>query len=199
VLVIARLRLKPLAMAPDEPEGRWLAAFHAGDGKVIERCYRDHYKTVAVAVGRLLSQADAETVTHEVFYRLLSSQEFREHFDGGSFVAWLTRVATNSALDYRRRYGREQGHPPEGSEPPQDAGATAERLDDELEAKRLIEQFCRECLPPEWRPVFDARFLRHLPQRAAAAAIGMRRTTLAYQEGRIRALLEQFLLRRERR
>jgi RNA polymerase sigma-70 factor (ECF subfamily) len=193
------LLLKSLVRDPVAPEGEWLASFHAGDARVIERCYRDHHRTVAAAVRRMLSAADAETVTHEVFYRLLSNRSLRESFEGGNFVAWLTRVATNSAIDHRRRYRREQGHPVEGIWSLQDSGAEADRLDDELEAKRLVERFCRECLPAEWRPVFHARFIRHLPQRAAAAEIGMRRSTLAYQETRIRALLTQFLLRTERR
>ena len=42
--------------------------------------------------------------------------------------------------------------------------------------------------------MFEARFLQHLNQSEAAALLGMRRTTLAYRELRIRALLRKFLL-----
>lgn len=193
-----QLRSKPSEIGLVAPQDRWLAAFHAGDRDAIERTYRDHYRAVTVAVGRLLREADAETVTHEVFFRLLSDRNLRENFQGGSLPAWLTRVATNSAIDHRRRYGREQGHPGEGTTAQADAGEAVGRADDELEAKLLVERFARECLPAEWRAVFDARFLRHLSQRAAAMELGMRRTTLSYQEGRIRALLTQFLVRTER-
>ena len=51
-----------------------------------------------------------------------------------------------------------------------------------------------QVLPPAWRPVFEARFLQHLNQSEAATQLGMRRTTLAYRELRIRALLRKFLL-----
>ena len=78
-----------------------------------------------------------------------------------------------------------------------DARAAARRVDDELDAKVLVERFRRDCLPPEWAAVFDARFLRQVTQREAAEELGIRRTTLAYQELRIRRLLTQFLLRAE--
>jgi RNA polymerase sigma-70 factor (ECF subfamily) len=178
---------------------RWRAAFHAGDRAAVAHCYREHYRTVAAAVGRMLSVADAETVTHEVFYRLLADAQLRANFQGGSFAAWITRVATHCAIDYLRRCRREQSGHAAASEPDVDALAAARRVDDELDAKALVEQFRRELLPPQWAGVFDARFLRQLPQREAAKELGLHRTTLAYREIRIRRLLTQFLLRTRQR
>jgi RNA polymerase sigma-70 factor (ECF subfamily) len=176
---------------------RWLVAFHAGDRAAMAQCYRDHAKTVANAVGRMLSAADSETVTHEVFYRLLSDARLRANFQGGNFSAWITRVATHSAIDYLRRYRREQSEFSGAGETDVDARAPARRVDDEVHAKVLVERFCRDCLPPEWAGVFDARFLRQVTQRDAARELGIRRTTLVYQELRIRRLLTRFLLRTE--
>ena len=51
----------------------------------------------------------------------------------------------------------------------------------------------------EWAPVFESRFIKQLPQREAAKELGMPRTTLVYQEQKIRALLQRFLLGDERR
>jgi RNA polymerase sigma-70 factor (ECF subfamily) len=76
-----------------------------------------------------------------------------------------------------------------------DALAATRRVDDELDAKVLVERFRRDCLPQEWAGVFDARFLRQVPQREAARELGIRRTTLAYRELRIRRLLSRFLFR----
>jgi RNA polymerase sigma-70 factor (ECF subfamily) len=179
-------------------EDRWLAAFHDGDRAVLEQCYREHYGAVAAAIRPILGDADAETVTHEVFCRLLSDRTLRENFRGGCFTAWLTRVATNGALDHRRRYRREQSDFPESTAAQADPGAAAARAEDELWAKVLVDRFRSECLPPEWDKLFDARFLRHLPQRVAARELGMHRTTLVYREARIRRLLTRFLLRRDR-
>ena len=176
---------------------RWLVAFHAGDRAAVAQCYRDHAKTVASAVGRILSAADSETMTHEVFFRLLSDAGLRANFQGGNFSAWITRVATHSAIDYMRRCRREQSGLSGACEADVDARAAARRVDDELDAKVLVERFCRDHLPPEWAGVFDARFLRQVTQRDAARELGIRRTTLAYRELRIRRLLTRFLLRAE--
>jgi RNA polymerase sigma-70 factor, ECF subfamily len=180
------------AMSPAARQ--WIEEFHAGDRAVIEKCYRDHYRGVVGAVGRLLMGADAETITHEVFYRLLWNAKLRENFQGGSFDAWLHQVATNLARDHLRRYRRERSEPSEdvSSDDGSSGGAA-----DEVEAKMMIDRFRRERLPAELAPVFDARFLRQLSQRDAARELGTHRTTLVYQEQRIRALLEDFLLRGE--
>jgi RNA polymerase sigma-70 factor (ECF subfamily) len=177
-------------MTPDA----WLADFHAGRKRTLEECYRTHYADVARAAERVLGAADAETITHEVFYRLLTDPEMRQSFRGGNFRAWLVQVAAHRAIDVARRLRREES---------EDAGAGADdvagapaapRFDDAVDARMLIDRFVRDQLPTAWAGVFDARFIRQLPQREAAAELGMQRTTLVYQEQRIRALLRKFLL-----
>ncbi len=176
---------------------RWLADFHAGHRPVLEQVYRDHYATVHRAVGRVLSGADQETVIHETFYRLLSRAELRRNFQGGSLKAWLATVAHHLALEYARRQQRERGALEEAREREAPEEPVAE-VEGPSEARLLIERFQRECLPAKWHAVFEARFLRQLSQRDAARELGMHRTTLAYQELRIRALLRRFLLREGR-
>lgn len=174
-------------MVPDS----WLADFHAGRKRTLEECYRNHYADVARAAERVLGAADSETVTHEVFYRLLTDPEMRQSFRGGNLRGWLVQIAANRAIDVARRLRREESE--------QTAGAGAEvpvapRFDDAVDAKMLIDRFVREKLPVAWAGVFDARFIRQLPQREAATELGMQRTTLVYQEQRIRELLRKFLL-----
>lgn len=165
----------------------WLARFHAGDRATLEACYRDAFPRVAAAAGRVLGTVDAETVTHEVFYKMLSDADFRAGFRGGNVTAWLAQVASNAAIDAVRRRRREVDEPETEDVDPA-------RFDEEVEAKMLIERFVAERLPEKWRALFDARFIRQLPQREAAEELGMQRSTLAYQEDRIRELLESFLL-----
>lgn len=176
----------------EQAEESRLAAFHAGDRTVLEQCYRDHFATVAAAAGRILQRVDAETVTHEVFHRLLASAEMRATFRGGDLGAWLARVSTNRAIDHRRRYAREESLSPT-------LPVEAARTDDaeRLSARRIVERFRSERLPPKWERVFQARFFDQLGQREAALALGMSRTTLMYQEHRIRALLRKFVLEDE--
>jgi RNA polymerase sigma-70 factor (ECF subfamily) len=185
-----------MAGAADEDAGRegWLASFRAGERATLEQCYRRHYRRVVSLVGRMLTQADAETVTHETFYRILADASLRASYQGGSFSAWLSRVANNAAIDHLRRSRKEQ---PEGQARPrqeEEALLASKRSHEEAEARLLVERFRREHLPPKWEAVFEARFLRQLPQREAARSLGMHRTTLVYQESRIRALLKRFLL-----
>jgi RNA polymerase sigma-70 factor (ECF subfamily) len=185
-----------LAM-PHRPDGiaapdGWLAAFHAGDRAAVERCYREHLPAVLRAVGALPSAADRETVAHEVFARLLESAAMRRSFAGGSLVAWLSRVARNAAIDHLRRARREAEIPEDfdcaaAEEPPDGAFA-------DVDARTLVERFRRERLPAEWAAVFEERFVKQRPQRDAAQALGMARSTLVYQEQRIRALLRAFVL-----
>jgi RNA polymerase sigma-70 factor (ECF subfamily) len=173
----------------------WLPAFHAGLRGTLEAVYREHFADVLRVARRYVDGADAETITHEVFYRLLTDDGLRRNFEGGRFTAWLRQVVANAALDHLRRGRFEDGQ----SRPPRAAAHAAPQAAqascaDEVEAKVLIERFRRERLPPQWAGVFDARFLRQLAQREAADELGMRRSTLAYQEERIRALLREFLL-----
>jgi RNA polymerase sigma-70 factor (ECF subfamily) len=174
----------------ERDDARWLAAFRAGERWTLEDCYRMHASRVMAAAGALLGRIDAETITHEVFYRLLSSQKMRESFRGGDLGAWLTRVVTHAAIDDLRRRRREVLAEVPRETDGEDVNAGGAKLD----AKLLVARFREECLPAEWEGVFEARFLRQLSQRDAARELRIPRTTLVYQEQRIRALLEQFLL-----
>jgi len=169
----------------------WLRRFHEGDRVIIEGIYREHFNTVSRAVGDMASPADRETLIHEIFLRLLSQAPLRCSFQGGELAAWLSVVSRNHAIDCARRRRREV---------PVTAAAATDRpsLDSGeagIEARLLIERFRQEALPSRWAGVFDARFLRQLSQAEAAQALGLGRTTLAYQEARVRRLLRRFLLK----
>jgi RNA polymerase sigma-70 factor, ECF subfamily len=176
------------AVTTDETQSQWLSAFHAGDREVLESCYYEHFDTVERATGRILSGADQETAVQELFLQLVSNADFRRKFQGGSLGAWLATVARNRAIDVLRRQGREQPH----------SSAVHDRsvdFESSAHARLTIDKFRREVLPAKWCPVFEARFLRQLSQSEAATELQMGRTTLAYQEQRIRWLLKKFLLR----
>lgn len=176
-------------------ENDWLARFHAGDRRVLETCYREHFDAVRAGVGRYLSGADQETVIQDVFLSLVSSARTREAFRGGSLGGWLHTVARNRAVDYLRRH-RRGARAEEAREDQLAAGgpdpATA------AEARLLVRRF-RATLPDKWVPVFEARFVEQLSQREAADRLGCSRTTLAYQELRVRRLLRRYLVGGARR
>jgi RNA polymerase sigma-70 factor (ECF subfamily) len=170
--------------------GTWLDRFHRGERKVLEQIYQQQFERIDTAVGTVLTGADRETVVHEVFLRLLRDDPFRRLFRGGDVGAWLAVVARNQAIDYSRRRNREA---PAGINLGNTL-ASGDELARSAEARLLIERFLRDVLPPAWMAVFQARFVAHLSQAEAAARLGKRRTTLAYQELRIRRLLRKFLL-----
>jgi RNA polymerase sigma-70 factor (ECF subfamily) len=171
----------------------WVAAFHAGSRATMHDLYQDYFATVDSAVGRVLAGADKETVVHEVFFKLISSGDQRRRFRGGAFGAWIATVARNQAIDHARRLGRERSMPADRVERYMTASVG---VDEDASARVLIDRFRGE-LPDAWRPVFDLCFLGQLPQRDAAAKLGVARTTLAYQAHRIRARLRQFLVPRK--
>lgn len=179
-----------MSNATDE---QWLKRFHAGDQAVIAEVYREHFDAATAAVSRYLRGPDGETVVQDLFVKMVSDQNFRENFQGGAFRAWLATVARNRAIDFLRKHRHEKLS---------DDGEIQEEVPEikeqsfvgRLEARQLIEQFRQHELPEKWREVFEARFMRQLTQREAAAELKIPRTTIAYQEIRIRRKLEAFFL-----
>jgi RNA polymerase sigma-70 factor (ECF subfamily) len=174
---------------PPSTADDWVESFHRGDAATLVAIYEANFKTVRAGVATVLRGADGETVTQDVFFRLVSKEGFRRAYRAGSFSSWLYAVARNQAIDYKRRRARET---PSGLA--LETGAGASKLDEELEARSLIRKFREEVLPPEWLAVFEARFILQLDQREAARVARVPRTTLVYREIRIRALLRSFLL-----
>jgi DNA-directed RNA polymerase specialized sigma24 family protein len=166
----------------DEAEWRcWLDRFHAGESQALEEIYHQHFDTIDREVGCVLSGADRETLVYEVFRRLLQEEPFRRGFRAGDLREWLRATARDLATEYARRGNRAA---PVGAD---DAGLTDE-------ARRLMERFLSDVLPPSWHALFQMRFVARLSRTEAAAALGHCGTTLALRELRIRQLLRKFLL-----
>ena len=183
------------ASAAQALEEQWLHKFHAGERACLERCYRDHLVTVDRVVAPIVEGADRETLVHEVFYRLLTEETLRRGFRGGSFPSWLRVVARNQAIDYARRRRLELTILDQASAPA-DPGPVP-LLEEQIDVRLTLSRFHDLVLPPRWHRVFVARFVEHQDQPTAARSLGMRRTTLAYQEYRIRRLLRRYVLRGE--
>jgi RNA polymerase sigma-70 factor (ECF subfamily) len=170
----------------------WLARFWAGDRSTLDEMCRNTLSVVDGAVSRYLHGADRDTVVQTVFLKVLADEKVRRNFTGGSLRAWLGTVSRNQAIDFARRRGREV--PSDATNPDDWVNVAGENLHAKAEARMTIQRFRDERLPEKWAPVFEARFIEQLSQREAAQALGMSRTTLAYQESRVRRLLRRFLL-----
>src|SRR5262249_18528620 len=126
-----------------EADDTWLREFHAGRRSVLGELYREHFATVEAAVGRILIGADKETVIHEVFFKLISSSEDRQRFQGGSFGAWIATVARNLAVGPARGARREKVLPTEevGARADADAAGLRDTFEDRAAARILVERF----------------------------------------------------------
>lgn len=184
---MALLRPPGGARATDDA---WVLAFHAGERRALEEAYVGHVRAVVDEAKKLLRTADAETVAHEIFCRMLAEAAMRESFRGGNLGAWLRTIARRAAIDLLRKRRREEPAPDDETW----VAADPARDDEERDAKRIVERFRAEILPEKYAPLFQVRFLEQLPQRDAAEKLGMSRSTLAYQETRVRELLTTFLL-----
>lgn len=160
---------------------------------MLEAIYREHFDDVSQTARRYLAGADHESVVQQVFLKLLSSEDARRSFQGGSFGGWLNRITQNQALEYLRRHRNERL----GAEAAGEGDATADPTL-HFEAAQWVAQF-RQTLPPEWAPIFELCFLKRLDQRTAATELKMARTTLAYRCLRIRWKLQAALLADEAR
>jgi len=169
----------------------WLEYFYSGNRKVMQECYTDFFDTVFQSVGRVIEGADQETVVHEVFFRLLSEEKMRRRFTGDSLGAWLSTVARNRAIDFWRKYHREENAEPDFMDSIEHPGSFGSI--DRSEARITLERFHDEVLPLKLKPVFKARFIQGLSQREAAESLGVLRTTLAYQEHQVKRELRSFL------
>jgi RNA polymerase sigma-70 factor (ECF subfamily) len=171
----------------------WTERFHQGSREVLEELYQTHFDRVSRAVGAVLAGADKETAIHEVFFRLMTSEQARRSYRGGSFGGWLSTVARNQAIDIlrRRRLEEPSGSPGDLPDETLDRETFQERIDAEL----MVRRFRQECLPAKWAQVFEVRFIQQLDQSEAARVLGIRRTTLIYQEYRVRQLLHDFFLK----
>ena len=176
----------------DMEDASQLALFRAGDRTLMGRVYQETYDGVDAAVGRVLRGADRETVVHELYLRLLDKPELRRSFGGGSLQAWLCTLAYNQAVDFWRHHRREVALDEHEQSPPV-LESQARRIEERAELRLFIDRFLAGTLPAKWAPVFHARFVEQLDQRSAAKRLGMHRTTLAYQELRIRRLLSAFV------
>ncbi len=90
----------------DNSEERLIRAAQAGDREAFAALYEAHVDRVySYLVRRMGQPADAEDVTAEVFIRAMKALKSYE-FRGAPFVAWLLRIAHNTAVNYMKKQTR---------------------------------------------------------------------------------------------
>ena len=97
--------------------------------ELLERQNRfvsEHLRRIFVQIYRIVGNvADAQDLTQEAFIKALQRQEQLK--DEQKAANWLSRIATNTALDFLRRHGRVT-HCDLDSVPQQSSGDTPEQI-----------------------------------------------------------------------
>ncbi|HEX3465444.1 MAG TPA: sigma-70 family RNA polymerase sigma factor [Candidatus Elarobacter sp.] len=135
-----------------DPGVRLMERVRARDASAFEALYEGYHRLVfGIGLRMLGDPASAEDLTQNVFVKIWTAPET---FRGGSFVAWVSRVARNRALDVlRARSARPE------LEIPADLPLEG-ALDDDVLA-RLDAQRVRDALstlPPEQRALIEMGF-----------------------------------------
>jgi RNA polymerase sigma-70 factor (ECF subfamily) len=82
-----------------------LSPAEARERDLRDRFVREHMKRVFLLIYRIVGNVpDAQDLTQEAFIKALSRQDQLKDLEKAAH--WLSRIATNTALDYLRRKGR---------------------------------------------------------------------------------------------
>ena len=165
-----------------DPGTRLMERVRARDVAAFESLYDGHHRLVFGIGLRMLGEPNAaEDLTQAVFMKVWSAPDT---FHGGSFVAWLSRVTRNRALDMLRvRAARPEVELP-CSDVPLDTSVDDEALA-RLDARRVRDALAG--LPPEQRTLIEMGFFDGVTHQELAARTG---TPLGTVKTRIRSGLK---------
>lgn len=135
-----------------DPGVRLMERVQARDASAFEALYDGYHRLVfGIGLRMLGDPASAEDLTQNVFLKIWTAPET---FRGGSFVAWVSRVARNRALDVlRSKSARPEIEIP--ADLPLD-GALDEDVLANLDAQRVRDAL--GALPPEQRSLIEMGF-----------------------------------------
>jgi RNA polymerase sigma-70 factor (ECF subfamily) len=164
---------------PMDPGTRLMERVRARDVAAFEALYDGHHRLVFGIGLRMLGEPNAaEDLTQAVFMKVWTAPDT---FHGGSFVAWLSRVTRNRALDMlRARAARPEVELP-CTDIPLDTSVDDEALA-RLDARRVRDALAG--LPAEQRTLIEMGFFDGVTHQELAARTG---TPLGTVKTRIRS------------
>jgi len=155
-----------------------------------------HLKRVFVLVYRVVGNvADAQDLTQEVFIKALQRED--QLRDADKAAQWLSRIASNTAIDFLRRRGRgpqlalEDG--PELCD--HNRMANPESMLLRAESHQLF-QDALQALTPRERTAIVLRDVEGLPAEQVADALGCSKATVRSHIANARVKFRKFLKRR---
>lgn len=158
------------------------------------RFVTDNLRRIFVQIYRIVGNvADAQDLTQEAFIKALQRQEQLK--DEQKAAHWLSRIATNTAIDFLRRHGRVSfceidAAPESGGESPEDLLLRAEHRDYLEDGLRLLTM--RE------RAALVLRDIEDLPAEEVARRLDCSKATVRSHIANARTKLRRYMLKRKR-
>lgn len=155
-----------------------------------------HLKRVFVLVYRVVGNvADAQDLTQEVFIKALQRED--QLRDADKSAQWLSRIASNTAIDFLRRRGRGAQVTLDDSPELRDRSRSAnpESMLLRAESHQLF-QDALQALTPRERTALVLRDVEGLPAEEVAAALSCSKATVRSHIANARVKFRKFLKRR---
>jgi len=158
------------------------------------RFVNEHLRRIFVQIYRIVrNRADAQDLTQETFIKALQRQEQLK--DEQKAAHWLSRIATNTAIDFMRRSGRasfcEIEHAPQSqAENPEQELLRSEQHDYLEDGLRL--------LSPRERTALILRDVEGLPAEEVARHLNCSKATVRSHIANARTKFRKYVERRKR-
>ncbi len=165
--------------------------------ELLERQNRfisEHLRRVFVQIYRIVrNAADAQDLTQEAFIKALQHQEQLK--DEQKAAHWLSRIATNTAIDFIRRSGRATFCEIEYA--PESHSETPEQLLLRSEQRNYLEDGLR-LLSPRERAALMLRDVEGLPAEEVAERLNCSKATVRSHIANGRTKFRRYMERRKR-
>jgi RNA polymerase sigma-70 factor (ECF subfamily) len=158
------------------------------------RFVSEHLRRIFVQIYRIVGNvADAQDLTQEAFIKALQHQEQLK--DEQKAAHWLSRIATNTAIDFLRRNGRATFC--DIDEAPQSHSDSPEQILLRSEQRNYLEDGLR-LLSPRERAALVLRDVEGLPAEEVAAQLNCSKATVRSHIANARTKFRRYIERRKR-
>ncbi len=165
--------------------------------ELLERQNRfvsENLRRIFVQIYRIVGNvADAQDLTQEAFIKALQHKEQLK--DEQKAAHWLSRIATNTAIDFLRRSGRASFC--EIDEAPESHGESPEQLLLRSEQRNYLEDGLR-LLSPRERAALMLRDVEGLPAEEVASRLNCSKATVRSHIANGRTKFRRYMERRKR-
>lgn len=158
------------------------------------RFVSDNLRRIFVQIYRIVGNvADAQDLTQEAFIKALQRQEQLK--DEQKAAHWLSRIATNTAIDFLRRHGRVSFCEIDAA--PESGGENPEALLLRAEHRNYLEDGLR-LLTTRERAALVLRDVEDLPADEVARRLDCSKATVRSHIANARTKLRRYMLKRKR-